>query len=206
MEPSPKTPNAPHSIYKFYINLDRRTDRRQEFEDEITKLGLEVERFPAITHTVPPIGTTRSHLEVLKLARQRNYPEVVIFEDDFSFFVSRSQWDEILASFPESYDVVMLDYYIVSSTPFNEKFDKVLDAQAASCYAVHSRFYDQIIANLERAVELYEANPHCHWLYINDQYWKHLQPHSNWYASKLRAGRQRPGFSDLKGQYLENQY
>lgn len=193
-------------VHAVYINLDRRVDRRQQFEAECTRMGLEVERFPAVEHAVPAIGCTRSHLEVLKLARARGYPSVIVFEDDFDFHIPRAELDMILAALPEDYDVVMLDYYINASTPYSDAFVRIQDAQAASCYIVHARFYDALIANLEEAVRLYEANPHCHWLYIGDQYWKHLQPHSHWYASLRRAGRQRPGYSDLKQQVLANEY
>ena len=193
-------------VHAVYINLDRRADRREQFEAECTRMGLDVDRFSAVEHAVAPIGCTRSHLEVLKLARDRGYPSVLVFEDDFDFHITRPEFDAILASSPEDYEVVMLDYYINASTPYNDAFVRIQDAQAASAYLVHSRFYDRLIANLEEAVRLYEANPHCHWLYIGDQYWKHLQPQSKWYASRVRVGRQRPGYSDLKREFLPNEY
>jgi glycosyl transferase family 25 len=196
----------PQSVNAIYINLDRREDRRTQFEADCQRMDLTVERFSAITHTVPAIGATRSHLEVLKLARARGYPAVIVFEDDIEFFMTRPEMDAMLAALPEDYDVVMLDYYLNASTPYNDLVVRVTDAQSASCYLVHSRFYDRLIANLEEAVQLYEANPHCHWLYIVDQYWKRLQPVSNWYALRSRLGRQRPGYSDLKQEFLANEY
>lgn len=53
----------------FYINLDRRTDRRAEIEKELE--GLAMERFPAVSHPNGAIGCTMSHLACLKLARER---------------------------------------------------------------------------------------------------------------------------------------
>lgn len=196
----------PRPVNAIYINLDRRVDRRTQFEEDCRRMDLVVERFSAIEHAVPALGATRSHLEVLKLARDRGYESILVFEDDIEFFLSRSEMDTMLASLPEDYDVVMMDYYLNASTPYNDLVVRVTDAQSASCYLVHSRFYDRLIANLEEAVRLYEANPHCHWLYIVDQYWKHLQPVSNWYALRSRLGRQRPGYSDLKQEFLANEY
>ena len=43
--------------------------------------------------------------------------------------------------------------------------------------------------------KLYPHNTHNH---INDQYWKSLQPCSNWYYSLKRVGKQRPSFSNLE--------
>lgn len=193
-------------MYGFYINLDRRTDRRDQFEQEAKVMKFSIERFPAVEHAVPAIGCTRSHLEVLKLAREKGYPCVAVFEDDFQCLVSPETLKNVIDSFPEDYDVVMLDYYILQSEPYNDRFYRVFEAQAGSAYVVHSKFYDSLIANYEEAVRLFEENPHCHWLYINDQYWKRLQPISRWYASRIRIGRQRPGYSDLKQAVLENEY
>jgi hypothetical protein len=177
-------------------------DRRVQFEEGY----IEAERFSAIKHNVPAIGCTRSHLEVLKLARERGYLCVGVFEDDFQCLVPQETLNDVLRSFPEDYDVVMLDYYIVKSESYNDSFDRVLEAQAGSAYVVHSRFYDTLIKNYEEAVALFEQKPHCHWLYINDQYWKRLQPDSRWYMSRIRIGRQRPGYSDLKQSVLANEY
>ncbi len=189
-------------MHSFYINLDSRTDRRLEFEQGY----ISAERFPAVEHSVPAIGCTRSHLEVLKLARERGYPFVGVFEDDVQCLVSPETLKNVIQSFPEDYDVVMLDYYIVQSEPYNDGFDRVLEAQAGSAYVVHAKFYDTLIQNYEEAVRLFEENPEYHWLYINDQYWKRLQPVSRWYMSRIRIGRQRPGYSDLKRAVLENEY
>lgn len=194
-------------MHAFYINLERRADRRQDIESELKKTSLVYERFPAVSRPDnPAIGCTLSHLEALKLARDRKYDSVLIFEDDFQFLVDPATFDFLLASLPDPYDVVMLDYYIIHSEPYNESFNRILEAQSAGGYIVHSRMYDRLIETYEEAVALFEANPHCHWLYINDQYWKRLQPVSHWYSTRIQMGRQRPGYSDLKHRILENVY
>jgi len=191
------------SMHAFYINLDRRTDRRAEVEKEFADKDLVVERFPAVEYTPPTIGCNLSHIEVLKLARARNYPSVMIFEDDFQFVVSKEQWTHLIAQLPETYDVVMMSYNTIQPSPYNDVFDRVRGAQTASGYIVHSRFYDKLIAQWEEGVELFKQNPGVHWVYLNDQYWKPLQPVSDWFAFKTRIGIQRPGFSDLAGGFVE---
>ena len=181
----------------FYINLDTRTDRRAQITAECARMDIPVERFPACRSLTPSIGCTLSHVNVLKLARERAYPAVLLFEDDFEFLVSKEVVDDVFAHLPEDYDVVMLSYNLLRSEPYNDRFVRVLEAQTASGYIVHSRFYDRLIATLEEGYQLFLANPHVHWLYINDQYWKRLQPESRWYASRIRIGKQRPGWSDL---------
>jgi len=190
-------------MYAFYINLDRRIDRRTEFEEECKTIELSVERFPAIERTPGTLGCTQSHLEVLKLARTRNYESVIIFEDDFTFLVSKEEWNEFMTHLPSEYDVIMLAYNLVHETPYNETFGKVLEAQNASGYIVHSRFYDTLITTLEEGLRLFETRPDAHWLYINDQYWKRLQPTSTWLYSLHRIGKQRPGYSDLALNFVD---
>jgi len=190
-------------MHAFYINLDRRTDRRADMEREFGKMNLTVERFPAVEYIPPTIGCNLSHIEVLKLARQRGYESVMIFEDDFQFIVSKEEWDQLITRLPTSYDVVMMSYNLVDATPYNETFDKVHGAQTTSGYIVHSRFYDALIAKWEEGTRLFKENPEVHWVYLLDQYWKSLQPTNEWYAFKTRIGIQRAGFSDLAGGFVE---
>ena len=193
-------------MHSFYINLDRRTDRRQQFEGECQKMGLDVERFPAVAHNVPAIGCGLSHLAVLKLARERGYESVCVFEDDFEFLVGRPELDSVLSSLPADFDVVMLGWYIFESTPHNELFDKVLDATTGSAYIVHSRFYDTLIQNYEEAADLFLQHPLDPHIYLNDQYWRRIQPTANWYHTVRRIGRQRASFSDLTGTFVAYAY
>ena len=193
-------------MHSFYINLDRRTDRRREFEGECTKMQLEVERFPAVSHPVPAIGCGLSHLAVLKLARQRGYESVCIFEDDFDFSMTRPELDSVLSNLPANYDVVMLGWYIFNSKPYNDVFNKVLHATTASAYIVHSRFYDTLIKNLEEATGLFQKNPIDVHLYSCDQYWIRLQPSANWFHTNTRVGHQRPSYSDLVRAHVRYDY
>jgi glycosyl transferase family 25 len=189
----------------FYINLDVRTDRRAEFEYECTRMNLTAERFPAI-QTFPGLsGCSQSHLTILKLARERNDPEVIIFEDDFEFLISRDQFQSVLLSLPENYDVVMLGYNLVRSEPHDKLFGKALEIQTTSGYIVHSRFYDTLITRWEEGLALLHKHD---WdckdsKYMLDQYWKPLQPVSNWYYTLTRVGRQRGSWSNIYDRYVD---
>lgn len=191
-------------MHAFYINLDSRLDRRILIEPEFQSMNLSVERFPAIQRSPGTLGCTQSHLEVLKLARQRGYPSVIIFEDDFEFIISKETFDDIMKKLPDEYDVVMLSYNLQKQEPYNETFGRALEVQTASGYIVHSRFYDRLINTLQEGLALFEQRPHEHWFYINDQYWKRLQPHSVWLYSLVRIGKQRAGYSDLAGHFVDH--
>ncbi len=179
----------------FYINLDSRTDRREEIERELASMDLQGERFPAIKTHPGIIGCALSHSAVLRLAKERGYPQVLIFEDDFQFLVSKEElqaWAETFRN--KEYDVIMVSHNIVASVPEGD-FIRVKDAQTTSGYIVHSRFYDRLIANLDEGVPgMIQTGEH--WIYGIDQYWKRLQPDALWYAASPRIGKQRPSISD----------
>jgi glycosyl transferase family 25 len=182
----------------FYINLDSRIDRKEQFEEECKKMNLEIERFSAIKHEIGAIGCSESHLSILKKARDSKLDHVTIFEDDFQFLISREEYDQIISNLPINYDVVMLSYNLRKTESYNDMFGKVIEVQTASGYIVHSRFYDILISNWEEALNLFKQYPFEYGKYELDQYWKSLQPSSNWYYSLKRVGKQRPSFSNLE--------
>jgi glycosyl transferase family 25 len=191
----------------YYINLDKRTDRRAQIEGELEHMGLEGERFPAIAlEHAPGVGCSRSHLEVLKLARAAGYENVLIFEDDFEWIVSKEVLETQLKAFFEAnipYDVLMLSYYAPKTEAYNQTVSYAREAQTASGYIVHRRFYDTLISLYEWSVpQLIKTGEH--WHYMNDQAWKRLQPGSEWFIFNTRLGKQRPGYSDLGCRYVDN--
>ena len=83
----------------FYINLDHRTDRKEEIEKELRDIGLPFERFSAIPTCPGIIGCGYSHLSVLKEARRRGYKNVLIFEDDFEFLINSTTFHGYMKDF-----------------------------------------------------------------------------------------------------------
>jgi glycosyl transferase family 25 len=194
-----------------YINLDRRTDRRKEIEEELTRLGIPSEkwiRFSAIEQKPGFIGCTKSHRAVLQMAKDAQWSNVLILEDDFMAVQSSEAIHQQLQDFFESteeYDVLFLSHNIQRCEPLTSNLVRVFEAQTASGYLVHSRFYEKLLNNLTEASQLAEKHPHCHWLYINDQYWKSLQKDVNntWLAIQPCIGVQRAGFSDLAERHVD---
>lgn len=198
----------------FYINLDRRQDRNEEIQQEFrTHFDMKtnqykIERFRAIDRPQKGIvGCTNSHLEVLKTAKKRNYKNVLIFEDDFTFTVSKEEFEEtlknVLTETNEDYDVIMFAYNLQQHLPTEyANLHKVIEASTASCYLVNHTFYDKLIELYEWALPQLDETMH-HWIYANDQVWKRLQPTAKWYCVNPRQGRQRPGHSDNSDRFMD---
>ena len=192
----------------IYINLKKRTDRRQQIEQDLTAYGLPYERFDAIeTPGFGLLGCGLSHLSVLKLAKEKQYKNVLILEDDFMFLVSKETLEYQLSQFFDlhlDYDVCMLSYNLIRFQPTQYTvINKIIEVQTASGYIVNCKYYDKLINLYEWAMPILQETKQES-IYSNDQVWKMYQPDDNWYAFNLRIGQQRPGYSDNGGFYVNN--
>jgi hypothetical protein len=191
----------------FVINLDIREDRLRGFLEETDRIGLSnVERFSAIYKPKTPcLGCTLSHLEVIKIAKERSYKNIIVFEDDFQFLVSSETFYknlEELFCLNIDFKVVMLAYGCNSSntqTKVNDLISTTTDASNASGYIVNESCYDDLIECLTYGAKKLEETGE-HWNYINDQVWKKLQG-DKWFIFNERIGKQRPSYSELSGCY-----
>jgi GR25 family glycosyltransferase involved in LPS biosynthesis len=191
-----------HNVDKiFYINLDKRLDRREEIEKELNFMELKYERFCAIEHENGLVGCGYSHLAVLKIAKERKYKNVLIFEDDFTFLVSKSElenyFEMLFSNFSDKFDVCFLSHHCVSfdDIPDMPFLKRTFDTQTASGYIVNEKCYQKLIDLYEEAIPLL-AKTDFHWIYANDQVWKTLQKTDMWVRFDKKLGKQRPGFSD----------
>ena len=197
----------------FYINLDYRTDRKEQIEGELIRMDLveKSERFSGIYVKEQGIlGCTISHLSAVQLAKQRGYKNVLILEDDFEFLLDKEVIESRLETFfrsklGSSYDVCMINFGLskASGEPTEEcpLVKRVVEAQNASGYIVQEKYYDVIIELYEKIIPLLEQTK-AHWLYANDQAWKILQEKDRWYHFAERFGKQRAGYSDNSYEFM----
>jgi GR25 family glycosyltransferase involved in LPS biosynthesis len=193
----------------FYINLDKREDRREEIENELKKYNLKAERYPAVhTPNSGIVGCGYSHLNVLKLAKERGYNNILILEDDFEFIVTKEEMEESLNNLfinHIDFDVCMISYIVQQSEeiPGSTFIRRVLNGQTACGYIVNKHYYDTLIELYEWAIPALERTNE-HWNYANDHVWKRLQPNDHWIYLVDRLGKQRSSYSDNKQCYVEN--
>ena len=194
----------------FYINLEYRKDRKEEIELELQKFDLleKSERFIGFHVPEKGLGCSKSHLAVLKLAKEKGYKHILILEDDFQFLIDKEEFERKLTSFFESkleYDVCMLSFnlYDYVKEPVLEcpYVHRTLCAHTASGYIVNGNYLDTLIALYEWSCPLLEETKQ-HYIYTNDQCWTILQQKDRWFHFIERMGKQRPGFSDNDNMYL----
>lgn len=205
---SPLLNNHPYFKYVVYINLDRRQDRKLQFQCEMKKTGLlesDLTRISAVDNPANgALGCTLSHIKAINYAKEQNWPHVAIFEDDFSWTVNpvdlAQQLQEVereLAQF--SWDVIFLSCKILQKKPLTNANSavRVIEGRTSSGYIVRSHYYDTILKSLQTSADkLRQKLPRG--TFALDVYWKHIQQEDQWLAVRPLVGRQTPGFSDIQ--------
>jgi len=197
-----------HNIDKIiFINLEKRQDRLLEIKNELDTFNLQYERFNAIENEYGIVGCGYSHLAVLKIAKERNYKNILILEDDFTFIVSKEEFEFELNRFFDNvteYDVCMISCSVnekedIDNLPF---IDRIIFGQTASGYIVNNHYFDKLIELYEYNIPLLEKTGE-HWNHANDIVWRKLQEKDKWFFINRRIGKQRAGYSDNSKCYCD---
>jgi GR25 family glycosyltransferase involved in LPS biosynthesis len=140
--------------------------------EEIKKLNLNsVKFFPAVIHEIPIVGCTISHIECIRLAKERNLEYVLILEDDVEFIsnvtdVLNNSWKSLQEL---DWNILYLGGLIRDSGSYvNKNLISVLKVNTTHTYIVHNRFYDTIL-NLDENIPIdysYRALSYKHKMYM----------------------------------------
>jgi glycosyl transferase family 25 len=187
----------------FYINMDKRTDRKELIETELDAYDISYERFKAIEHPFGAVGCSLSHLAILKIAKERKYKSIMILEDDFQFVVPKEELHESIRKLYEdkvNFDVCMLAYNecVPGKTSKYTYLKKVVHCRTTSGYIIRQQYYDKIIQLFELTTPMLEKTKNKP-LYACDMAWIPFQTIDKWYRFAKRIGKQRNGFSDIEG-------
>jgi hypothetical protein len=197
----------------YYINLDTREDRKTEFLQEMERMGIPDKKIMRISavHKLGKgdWGCSLSHLSAIQKFIDTGKENCIVFEDDFSFTQDAKTVDSFIRYVFEqqiAYDVIMLSANEIKVTDTEyTNLKKVHDAQTAAGYMVNKRFAPILLQNYREGARLIENSykegksdklqgPFC-----VDQYWKRLQPQSDWYMFSPKLGAQRKSHSDIQG-------
>ena len=196
----------------YYINLDHRTDRKDEFLKCMNDLEVpenKIQRIPAIYEpNLGALGCTKSHILALEAFIKSDAKICLIFEDDFQYrnkdtfmsdidkiFKTGIDFDVVQLSYNHNYEPEL--YYQVIDTEY-PYIKKVKASICASSYIITREFAPKLLDNFRESSELlskygYENNN----AYVLDVYWHSLQSKSNWYLISPSIGFQRASYSDI---------
>jgi len=200
----------------YYINLDHRTDRRQQVEAEFKRLGIDSAiRFPAFYHTDGATGCMKSHIMAID-----NDPLKVeatwICEDDIQILIDRPSLDLYIKEFMESdADILCLGGASRRHEYYSINLLRSFDLQTTSSYIVKDKFKDALLRlwNETLNCRLYNTeNPYkeqFNALNVNkgdplvlDMCWKILQQSHVFVIPKTKCIIQRAGYSDIEKQFV----
>ena len=200
----------------YYINLDHREDRKKLFLEEMQKINIPSHKIVRIPGVYKPgkgdWGCSLSHLHAIKSFDESNHQNCIIFEDDFIFTQDLSVVQSALQSVFDMnipYDVCMLSCSSGKTEPTtNPLILKLYEGQTTSGYMVSKPFSKTLLQNFQEGSKLIEQSylrgkgDSIQHDFCIDQYWKHLQPVSNWFVFEPKLGKQRDSFSDIQGGFV----
>jgi glycosyl transferase family 25 len=192
----------------IYINLDYRQDR----VDIMKKFFIEgkipedkIIRLSAIRCNKGYIGCLRSHTKALQMAKDNNWKNVLILEDDLEWFNLDTQYSslEYLTTLPR-WDVIQLVGWYVKYD-----FPRIYDTMNAGAYLVNSHYYDTLLQNRYeslRKITSFEMIYKSFIPYTADMYWNKLAKQDHWYGLYPCICRQVDIYSDnSKMTYTQSQ-
>lgn len=192
---------------KFCINLDHRTDRWQQCQEEFSKHHIfNVQRLSAtygnpdnLKHNMqqlpilPNIGVTLSHLRILKYAKENNLEDVLVFEDDVVFADDfNKKFDAYFNDIPKNWDMIYFsDTNVGGLESVTENIWRTFGSLTSHSYIIKNSVYDKFIdifEKLENVADFSYAENHQYikaYIYL---------PHITY---------QRAGISDIQGTYVD---
>jgi len=167
----------------YVISLIDRQDRREKVAKEMKNQKIPFQFYDAIADSNPIYGCTASHINVIKLAREKKLPYVMVFEDDAKFLHSFK-----LPTPPPDWEMLFLGGCV------NKIYDeyyyrwKKCSNWYAHAYIVKASLYDRIIE---------EASINMDKRLIDEYYCEELHPTINSYCTYPSMVTQGEDFSDI---------
>jgi glycosyl transferase family 25 len=196
-----------HIDHIFYINLDKRKDRKEHLENELQKMGItNYTRFSAIEDSYSPIGCGLSHINILKEAKVKGYKRIIILEDDYTFVVSKDEFNNKIKNLFESkinFDVCLLSFRDVEPATKTDKswLMKVNKCATTSGYIINNHYYNKLISIFEECVKKLAETKRYN-IFAIDVGWMSLQKEDDWYRFEGRLGIQRPDYSNIENRFV----
>jgi GR25 family glycosyltransferase involved in LPS biosynthesis len=185
----------------FYINLEARTDRKLHVEEQLSLVGLPIQRFNAIRLPNGAVGCSMSHLKCLQMAKTNSWDHVLICEDDIKFLdpeLFKKQLNGFLENNAE-WDVILLAGNNMPPYRVNDAYSvQVRHCQTTTGYLVKSHYYDKLIENIKQGLQNLMKEPHRHVFFAIDKYWFRLQQEDKWFLIVPLTVVQRADYSDIE--------
>ena len=135
----------------FVISTPNDAVRKQNYETQFKEQGItDYEIIQAEMILKAPVwGIVRSHKKAIQLAKYRNYPEVIVAEDDLKFTCHNSyrRFISIYKDVPEHVNLFLSGWYDSDPKTVTDKIAS-LEGKISGLhfYIVRANFYDTLLA------------------------------------------------------------
>ena len=184
----------------FCINLAKRKDKWLLAEKQFEKMCIsdKVTRVNGIEHHVGVYGCKLSHTTLLRIAKEKNYKNVLIFEDDLEFCCDKETTEKHLnlsiSDLPENWHMLYLGANLLRPTiSVTDNISKLNGAYAMHAYAVNSSMYDTIINYSDASGQRVPI----------DVITSELQKNHNCFCTKKLLANQTPSRSNILGHEVD---
>jgi glycosyl transferase family 25 len=188
--------------HAYYINLERRVDRKEHVINQFNKLGLPVSRFNAIQMKNGAIGCSMSHLKLLQTAVTNKFDHMLIVEDDIKFLdpeLFKTQFNKFIGTYGNNWDVILL---AGNNVPPYKKIDdtciKVARCQTTTGYIVNGHYIETLMQNVKQGLTYLLNKPDNRKQFAIDIFWFNLQIKDNWFLITPLTVVQREDYSDIE--------
>lgn len=164
----------------LYINLDERTDRRDQTEQEFNRIGLNAQRVQAVKTKPGKLGCTLSHIKCLEIAKEKDWDHVMICEDDILFAKDSQKIKErfdMCLSRHKDWDVIALGLIVRKGEYLDDSTARIQKAWCTTCYIVRKEYYDVLLHNFKISAERLRENRNNSEI---DVIWHSLQMRDHW--------------------------
>jgi hypothetical protein len=189
-----------------YVNLDSRTNRRSNIEEQLQIFNPEqIHRIPGIVPEIldtahKNVALAKAHLNGVKLARDNKWENTLFLEDD-------SVWANLEAGFPvfeklinQPYDAIMLGAH---DADYDKETFRVKSATNGASYLLHISHYDVYIEKLESMINSFVPGVTKHEdLQGDGVVFKALQKEYKWYVVSPPLMIQKSGYSNRQNKHI----
>jgi GR25 family glycosyltransferase involved in LPS biosynthesis len=201
-------------IPKFVINLKRRPDRLEHIKKEMEYIGWDYEIFEAVDKG-SHLGCALSHLEIIKIAKQREYESVMVIEDDCTIMPYAKDLIQKIETESDSFEFGIVNLSPTLNRPLNineknslflditnmpEKLEHHRDVHATNMIIYNNSVYDDLF---DVGTSKY-ITPHYY--AIDEFIARYITPIKQSYASILPLAPQMSDWSDVSQGNYSNFY
>ncbi|CUW38883.1 protein of unknown function [Magnetospirillum sp. XM-1] len=202
----------------YQVNLDHRTDRWQQCQENHAAMGFEsmgIQRVSAAYEQgYAHLGCTKSHLKAYtRFLTEDSRDYVMVLEDDFDFRISRDELAQRMAfleSTGKDWDAVLLTASQINGFATEHPgLGRVFESLTTAGYITRRTYVPKLIeifveslANLEK-FRRFEPRDLITSRFASDVLWQRLQRADNWFVFVPAVGEQRPSYSDAMGGYVD---